>query len=52
MALYGLTKFKQVALMQIIGTVLMTVTILALFASLPFYGVFTPPGGYVDLGDC
>jgi sterol desaturase/sphingolipid hydroxylase (fatty acid hydroxylase superfamily) len=50
MALYGLTKFKQVALMQIIGTVLMTVTILALFASLPFYGVFTPPGGYVDLG--
>jgi hypothetical protein len=49
MALYGLTKFKQAALMQIIGTVLMTVTILALFASLPFYGVFTPPEANVDI---
>jgi len=43
MALYGLTKFKQAALMQTIGTVLMTVAILALFSSLPFYGIYTPP---------
>jgi hypothetical protein len=43
MALYGLTKFKQAALMQTTGTVLMTVAILALFSSLPFYGIYTPP---------
>lgn len=43
MALYGLTKFKQAALMQTIGTVLMIVTILALFSTLPFYGIYTPP---------
>jgi hypothetical protein len=43
MALYGLTKFKQAALMQTIGTILMTVAILALFSTLPFYGIYTPP---------
>jgi len=43
MALYGLTKFKQAALMQTIGTVLMTIAILALFSTLPFYGIYTPP---------
>lgn len=49
MALYGLTRFKQAALMQTIGTVLMTVAILALFSSLPFYGIFTPPNPSKDV---